>query len=128
MPVVADGKRYSPLDRESVHADMREDPERTRRAVAAQPGVKAAHRGCEECVRLDPVLAWAQSRRAKVIATLPELAAVLGLPPSAQPLRMFVTDDPQVLHLVFSDDVLDPVPLDQEAPYAQLVDDADEAA
>lgn len=122
MSGVADGKRYSPLDRESVHADMRIDPAATRRNVARQPGVAAAHRDCATCRELDPVTAWAHSRRAKVAVSMAELAELLGLPPHARPQRMFVSDDPQFLFLVFESDELEEVPLDVEAPFVELVE------
>lgn len=124
MSGVADGKRYSPLDRESVHADMRIDPATTRRNMARQPGVLSAHRDCATCKELNPVLAWAETRRAKVVLTMPDIAAGIGLPPDARPVRMYVTDDPHLLHLVFESEELEPVSAEAETPFALLSDEA----
>lgn len=115
-------KRYSPLDRDEVHADLRVDPAGTRRAVERQPGVREAHRGCEVCAELDPRPPAPFSRRAKVALSIAELAAGLPLPPDARPVRMYVDDDPQYLYLVFESAELDAVPLDQETPIALLRD------
>ncbi|MEU1761287.1 hypothetical protein [Micromonospora sp. NPDC005652] len=116
-------KRYSPLNRDSVHADMRADPVATRAAVRAQPGVREAHRGCEECERLDPLRRQTETRRQKVVLTLTEVASGLPLPPDARPVRMYVEHDPQYLCLIFESDSLEPVPLDSETPIALLADE-----
>lgn len=114
--MVAPVKRYSPLDRDSVHADMRVDPEGTRAAVEQQPGVRSAHRGCVVCEELDPRRAQAYSRRGQVLLSIADIAAGLNLPPDARPVRMFVDDDPQLLHLVFESDELEPVALHEATP------------
>ena len=112
--------RYSPLDRESVHADMRRDPRGTRRAMSVQPGVLAAHRDCPVCAELDPVRAHDRVHQAQVLLSMPELAAALGLPGDARPVRMFVTDDPPLLHLVIESDQLPPTPAAEPLPIADL--------
>lgn len=120
MTVIPDGKRYSPLDRDSVHDDMRIALEQTLRAIAKQPGVKRAHEGCQVCAELNPRISYNTSRRAKVVLGLADVAAGLNLPPGARPIRMWVTDDPQLLQLVFEADELDEVLLNVETPYAVL--------
>ncbi|MBF9135302.1 hypothetical protein I0C86_41360 [Plantactinospora sp. S1510] len=114
------GRRYSPLNRAEVHADMHNDPEGTRRAVAAQPGVAAAHRDCAECADLDPQAAYATSRRGQVVLDMPTIAAGLNLPPGARPVRMWVSDDPQLLHLVIEAPELEEALLAAATPYVML--------
>lgn len=116
-------KRYSPLNRDEVHADMRADPEGTRAAVAAQPGVLRAHKGCQTCEELDPRRAQEFSRRAQVVMSISDVAAALPLPPDARPVRMYVLDDPQLLHLVFESETLEPVSLRDATPITLLADE-----
>lgn len=111
---VQDGKRYSPLDRDSVHADMAEDPITTRRNMEQQPGVAKAHDGCAECVKLLPP--QTPNRVGKIRLTLQQVSDMLGLPANARALRMFVDDDPHALFVVVEGDDLQPVPDGAELP------------
>jgi hypothetical protein len=117
VPAV-DAKRYSPLDRDEVHADMAADPAATRRAVATQPAVAAAHRDCGTCAELLPVAVPA--RLGKLRLSMQELSDALGLPPGVRLLRMYVTDDPHDLCVVVEGAELEPVPDGQEAPHLHL--------
>lgn len=116
-------KRYSPLDREAVHRDMRIDPEATRAAVEAQPGVREAHRDCETCAELDPRRGQLYARRAEVVLTLTEVASGLPLPAGARPVIMYTDHNPNYLHLVFEADSLELVSLDDATPIAMLADE-----
>ncbi|MER7169157.1 hypothetical protein ABT336_24235 [Micromonospora sp. NPDC000207] len=112
-----DGKRYSPLDRESVHADMAEDPITTRRNLDRQPAVAQIHDGCDECATHLPVRV--PNRLGKIRVSLQEVSDMLGLLPGSRALRMYVTDDPHTLMVIVESDTLPPVPEGSEAPYLQ---------
>ncbi|MEU0078548.1 hypothetical protein ABZY58_11680 [Micromonospora tulbaghiae] len=113
MPV-QDGKRYSPLDRQSVHADMAEDPIATRRNMEQQPAVARAHENCADCANLLPP--QAPNRMGKIRLNLQQVSDMLGLPAGTRALRMFVDDDPHALFVVIEGDDLKPVPDGQELP------------
>lgn len=115
---VEDGKRYSPLDRDAVHADMTVDPITTRRNMDRQPGVAAAHDGCADCANLLPP--QTPHRVGKLRLTLQEVSDMLGLPTGARALRMWVQDDPHALFVAVEGDDLDPVPDGQELPYLSI--------
>lgn len=117
---VPDGRRYSPFAPDEVHADMRVDPGMTVRNMARNPDVLAAHRNCSTCAELTKDLAPATSRRAKVVITLPQLATALRLPTGCRISRMYVSDDPQLLHVVVEGEHLDEVPLTVATPVARL--------
>ncbi|TDC02105.1 hypothetical protein E1091_01495 [Micromonospora fluostatini] len=125
MTSVPPTKRYSPLDRDEVHADMRLDLVGALRALDRQPGVREAHRGCGVCEELDPPAPAEYVRQQKVVLTLGEVARGLPLPRGSRPVRMYVDDDPQRLWLVFECDSLPLVPLDEETPIALLADEGD---
>ncbi|WP_210935069.1 hypothetical protein [Micromonospora sp. C51] len=92
----------------------------TLRNMARNPNVVAAHRDCATCDELTRGVAPQTSRRAKVVVSIPQLATALQLPPGVRLARMFVTDDPQALHVVIEGADLDEVPLTVETPIARL--------
>lgn len=113
--MIADGKRYSPFDRDEVHADMRVDPVATRRNIQRQPAVAHAHSACAECAEMLPP--QTPNRVGKVRLTLQEVSDMLGLPATVRVLRMYVEPDPHALFVVVEGDDLQPVPDGQELPY-----------
>ncbi|HEX6969130.1 MAG TPA: hypothetical protein VF174_10010 [Micromonosporaceae bacterium] len=117
---VPEGKRYSPFDPDEVHADMRADPVATWRNVMRQPYVLQKHQDCAVCVELRSAGRQVSSRRARFEFTAPELADLLGLPPSMRIVRMSVVDEPFLLGLVVESPDLPEVPDDQPTPPAKL--------
>ncbi|MFI7608801.1 hypothetical protein ACIBTV_27325 [Micromonospora sp. NPDC049366] len=118
--VVRDGKRYSPFDPDEVHADLRTDPATAMRSILLQPAVVEAHRDCSTCLDLTRELAPETSRRAQLRISIPQLATALRLPHGIRVARMFVSDDPQVLHVVIEGDALDEVPLIAPTPVVEF--------
>ncbi|MFG3710902.1 hypothetical protein [Micromonospora sp. NPDC047730] len=112
-------RRYSPFAPDEVHADMRANPGATLRAMTKNPAVVEAHRDCSTCAELTSALTPETSRRAKVTLSMPQLANALRLPPGTRAVRMYVTNDPHLLHLVVEGEHLDEVPLTAQTPLLQ---------
>ncbi len=119
MPVV-EGKRYSPFDADEVHRDMAADPTTTWASVLRQPLVLAKHQDCGTCAGLRVAARQVSSRRARLEFSTPELADVLGMPPTMRIVRMSVVEDPLLLSLIVEAPELGEVPDDQETPLARL--------
>jgi hypothetical protein len=117
---VPEGKRYSPFDPDEVHTDMRADPVATWRNVMRQPYVLQKHQDCAVCAELRSGGRQVSSRRARFELSTPELADLLGLPPSMRIVRMSVVDEPLLLCLVVESPDLREVPDDQPTPPATL--------
>lgn len=115
----AEMRRYSAFAPDEVHRDMEANPAATLRALAKSPAVAEAHRDCSTCAELTKALAPEASRRARIVLSMPRLANALRLPPGTRAVRMYVTDDPQLLHLVIEGEHLDEVPLTEPTPRVQ---------
>lgn len=98
------------------HRDLRTDQAGTAKAIANQPKVAEARKGCAECAALMAARAEAPRQLGKVRLTLQEVGELVGLPPNCRPRRMYVIDDPHDLCVVFESDALEPIPSAAEAP------------
>ena len=116
----AELRRYSAFDPGEVHRDMEANPAAAMRALAKNPAVAEAHKNCSTCAELTKALTPETSPRAKVVLSMPQLVNALRLPPGTRAVRMYVSDDPQLLHLVLEGEHFDEVPLTAETPRAQL--------
>lgn len=112
-----DGKRYSPLDRAEVHADMAVDWAATRRAILAQPLVAEAHRDCAECAGLAPAAPPVPTRTGVVSLRLSDVASMLGLPAGYRVLYMHVVPSTQELRVVVGSDELHEVAYGAAPPH-----------
>jgi hypothetical protein len=114
-----DGHSYSLFDPLEIHRDMREDPVQARRVMQRNKQILTAHEFCNECrdilashdrlqadagsyVTLDDAMVAHAERVAQYVVSRANLARMLDLGPGERIVRMYVTDDPQMLHVVIT--------------------------
>lgn len=134
-----DGHSYSLFDPEEIHRDLRLDPVRARTVMARSKQIQAAHEFCQECRDIDrelsstatpgehgsyesldaAIIAHAENRTRFVISRA-NLARMLQLGPSEQVARLYVTEDPQLLHVIVTGEHFPPVPDGQETPISKM--------
>lgn len=128
-----EGHSYSLFDPAEIHRDLREDPVQARRVMQRSKQIMTAHEFCNACQdilaahekdqkiaggygSLDDAIVAHSERVAQYVVSRANLARMLQLGPGEQVVRMFVSDDPQVLHVVIAGEHFAPVPDGAPAP------------
>lgn len=122
-----DGHTYSLFDPGEIHRDLREDPAQARKVMNRSKQILTAHEFCNECRELmakhereqtlaggyesldEAILAHA-GREARYVISRSNLARMLQLGPGEVVTRMYVSDDPHLLHVVIAGEHFRQVP------------------
>jgi hypothetical protein len=142
-----DGHTYSLFDPEEVHRDLQQDPQQTRRVMNRSKQILTAHEFCNQCrdinarhvreqgiaggyASLDDAITAHAERVTKYVISRANLARMLQLGPGERITRMFVSDDPYMLHVIIAGEHFDPVPDGRQIPVAKAsrLDPGDAAA
>lgn len=122
-----DGHTYSLFDPGEVHRDLREDPAQARKVMNRSKQILTAHEFCNECrdvlakhereqtlaggyESLDEAILAHAGREARYVISRSNLARMLQLGPGEVITRMYVSDDPHLLHVVIAGEHFPQVP------------------
>lgn len=137
----ADGHTYSLFDPEEVHRDMRIDLARATVVLRRSRAVFDSHEFCNECrgiaaqakaarqaagepsggyASLDEAIIAHSERRTRYVISRANLARLIGLGRGERVARMYVSDDPQLLHVIVDGEHHQPVPDGAEVPVSRM--------
>ncbi len=136
----ADGQTYSMFDPEEVHRDLRMDHVRAQVVLSRSKGVAEAHEFCDECrviareledtdqapskaggfATLDEAILAHTERRVQWVISRANLAKLLGLARGERIQRMYLSDDPQALHVIVTGEHYPPVADGADTPTVKV--------